>query len=161
MTERKPVGVGFESWVEQQIGAAVERGDFDDLPGAGKALPAGDDHEDWWVRSYARRQEVSAEVALPLPLWLRKEADEIDEHVRDLGTEQQVRAVAEDLNRRVAESWRRPAERGLFARRVDVEAVVQRWRESRPPPPPAVPEPRAEAGGSWWSRLRNLTNRSG
>src|SRR5262245_50270332 len=36
MTERKPAGMSFTSWIDQQIEEAAERGAFDDLPGAGK-----------------------------------------------------------------------------------------------------------------------------
>ncbi|GLW33340.1 hypothetical protein Areg01_62780 [Actinoplanes regularis] len=127
MTERKPIGMSFESWVEQQIGDAVDRGDFDGLPGVGKALPPTGDDEDWWFRDYLRRQEVTADVSLPLPLRLRKEADEIDDAVRALTAEDRVRAVVDDLNQRVEQSWRLPADGALIARRVDAEAVVARW----------------------------------
>lgn len=153
MTERKPFGTSFESWVEQQIGAAVDRGEFDDLPGTGKALPPGDDDEDWWIRSYLRREDVPADTALPLPLVLRKEADDLAVTVRSLHTEDEVRSVVADLNRRIAESWRLPAERGLFVGKVDAEAVVGGWRETRPAPAladgPVDPAPRR----SWWDRL--------
>lgn len=52
MTERKPSGVSFESWVEKQIREAGERGDLDNIPGAGKPIPGLDKpHDDmWWVR---------------------------------------------------------------------------------------------------------------
>ena len=43
MTERKPPGVPFESWVDKQIRDAEGRGEFTRLPGAGKPLPAGID----------------------------------------------------------------------------------------------------------------------
>jgi hypothetical protein len=36
MTERKPARVSFESRVKREIAEAVRRGDFDDIPGAGK-----------------------------------------------------------------------------------------------------------------------------
>jgi hypothetical protein len=36
MTERKPPGVSFESWVEKQIREAADRGEFDNLPGASR-----------------------------------------------------------------------------------------------------------------------------
>ena len=39
MTERKPPGMSFTSWIDQQINEATERGLFDNLPGAGKPLP--------------------------------------------------------------------------------------------------------------------------
>ena len=73
MTERKPPGVSFESWVDKQIRDASERGDFKDLPGFGKPLP--DDtapyDELWWVKGKMHREGVSV---LPPTLALRKEA---------------------------------------------------------------------------------------
>lgn len=41
MTERTPPGVGFESWIDQQIPEAEERGDFATLPGGGNPIPEG------------------------------------------------------------------------------------------------------------------------
>ena len=40
MTEQKPPGMSWESWIEQQIREAREAGLFDNLPGAGKPLPS-------------------------------------------------------------------------------------------------------------------------
>jgi len=39
MSEQKPPGTSWESWIEQQIREAQEAGAFDQLPGAGKPLP--------------------------------------------------------------------------------------------------------------------------
>jgi hypothetical protein len=39
MTERKPAGKSFTSWIDQQIQEAQDRGAFDDLPGTGKPSP--------------------------------------------------------------------------------------------------------------------------
>ena len=39
MTERKPPGVSWESWIDRQIREAEERGAFADLPGAGMRIP--------------------------------------------------------------------------------------------------------------------------
>ena len=52
MTERKPPGVGFETWVERQIREATERGEFDNLPGAGKPVADLDKPHDelWWIK---------------------------------------------------------------------------------------------------------------
>jgi hypothetical protein len=36
MTERKPAGWSWETWIEAQIGVAMENGAFDNLPEAGK-----------------------------------------------------------------------------------------------------------------------------
>ncbi|GIF44509.1 uncharacterized protein DUF1992 [Actinoplanes xinjiangensis] len=155
MTERKPIGVSFESWIDQQITEAAERGAFDNLPGTGKALPPGGDDEDWWIRGYLEREEVPADVALPLPLLLRKESEDLDDTVRDLPTEEKVRAAIADLNRRIEESWRRPAHPGLFVRKVDPEPVVALWLATRPTlPPPEDPPPPTRP--PWWRRLFTL-----
>ncbi|GIE82107.1 DUF1992 domain-containing protein [Actinoplanes philippinensis] len=152
MTDRKPLGMSYESWIDQQITEAAERGDFDNLPGTGKALPPGADDEDWWFRDYLEREEVSADAALPLPLLLRKEADTLDATVHDLPTEEKVRAAVADLNRRITESWRLPAQPGLFVRKVDPEPVVAGWLATRPAPPPPE-EPPAPVPVPWWRRL--------
>src|SRR5215218_2217953 len=61
MTERKPPGVGFETWVERQLREAAERGAFDDLPGAGKPIPDLDKPHDelWWVKQKLRDEGLA------------------------------------------------------------------------------------------------------
>ena len=39
MTERKPAGKSWETWIEGLIQNAREAGDFDNLEGAGKPIP--------------------------------------------------------------------------------------------------------------------------
>jgi hypothetical protein len=75
MTERKPTGMRFENWVERQIREAQERGEFDNLPGAGKPLPGltGQYDEMWWVKQVAQREQLSL---LPPLLALRTAASE-------------------------------------------------------------------------------------
>jgi hypothetical protein len=143
MTERKPPGMSFETWVGQQISQAMARGDFDHLEGAGKPLP--NLHRDEtaydWAVAKARREGVETAAMLPPGLGLRRERDELPARVARLTSEAQVRAVAEDFNDRVRAFWRRPQESrwspvpGL----ADVEALVAGWRATRPPPPPPPP----------------------
>jgi hypothetical protein len=145
MTERKPPEVSFTSWVDRQINEAAERGAFDDLPGAGKPLPkrGAEDAAQAWLREYLRREGVPAEDLLPTPLKLRKEIERLTESVQDLRSEQQVRDVAADLNRRILQ-WRRiPVGPPLFLPLVDAEALVSRWRDAQHPATeqPASPEP--------------------
>ena len=61
MTRRKPPGAGWESWIDYQIREAQERGEFDDLPAAGKPIPDLDKpfHEMWWVKDKLRREGLS------------------------------------------------------------------------------------------------------
>lgn len=145
MTERKPTGMSFTSWIDQQIADAGKRGLFDDLPGAGKPLeikPEGGDYGQAWMRDYARREGVRPEEFLPTPLRLRREIELLTETVGDMRSEQEVREVVGDLNRRVLE-WRRiPVGPPVFVRLVDTGEMVERWRaaqaakESLSPPPP-------------------------
>ena len=60
MTERKPPGVSWESWFEEQIRQAQEEGAFENLPGAGKPLPDLEESydPDWWVKKLIRREKV-------------------------------------------------------------------------------------------------------
>src|SRR5580693_10542246 len=85
MTERKPPEISFVSWIDQQINEAAERGAFDNLPGAGKPLPRGGEAADGqaWLRNYLRREGVSTEELLPVPLRLRKEVERLTGTVQD------------------------------------------------------------------------------
>jgi hypothetical protein len=150
-----------ETWVDRQIREAQERGEFDNLPGAGKPLgDLGDPNDaDWWVRSYIKREKLDVSGALPTPLALRKEASEFPESLADVRTEPEVREILEDFNRRVKVDRLRPAVGNLpplIARTVDVDEVVQQWRALRASRTPPVEDPRpvpAPPRRSWWRRL--------
>jgi hypothetical protein len=162
MTERKPQGMSFRSWIDQQISEATERGSFDNLAGAGKPLRGrGDpDDPDAWVLDWVRREGVPTEELLPTPLRLRKQAAQLAESVPDFASEQEVRDAVAELNHRIME-WRRlPIGPPIFVRLVDSEAMIAKWRAERPPEPPA--EPAAQPGEAgvevrrgrrrWWRR---------
>lgn len=143
----------YESVIDQQIRMAEERGDFADLPGRGKPLPGldGPDDENWWVRRWVEREGVPSDALLPTPLQLRKEAEQLPETVRDLPTEEAVRATVAALNRRIAEWVRAPSGPAVPVKRVDAEAIVRGWREARPAPPPA-PATSTPTRTRWWRR---------
>jgi Domain of unknown function (DUF1992) len=156
MTERKPSDLSFTSWIDRQIHEAAERGAFDNLPGAGKPLPKRTDADaaQAWLRDYLRREGVSADELLPTPLKLRKETERLAETVQDLRTEQEVRAVVADLNRRILE-WRRiPAGPPVFLPILDAETLVTRWRDAHPPPapPPSPASPPSPPPRRWLRR---------
>ena len=157
MTERKPADLSFTSWIDRQISEAAKRGAFDDLPGAGKPLPkrSEDDAAQAWLRDYLRREGVPAEELLPTPLRLRKEIERLTETVRDLRSEQEIRDVVADLNRRIVQ-WRRiPEGPPVYVPLVDADLLVSRWRdgqEAAPPPVPSSPPPSPPPRR--WRRLR-------
>jgi len=157
----------YESWVDKQIREAQERGDFDDLPGAGKPLPhLGDpDDADWWVKGYIKRENLDISGALPTPLALRKEAAGFPESLADVRQESQVREILEDFNHRVKADRLRPAVGQLpplIARTVDVEEALEQWRvlraatEAQRSAPAAATEERKPTPRRWWRRGRRV-----
>jgi hypothetical protein len=124
--------------VEKAIREAQERGEFDNLPGAGKPLRSlGDpEHEDpdWWVKGLVERENLDMSGAMSPSMALRKEAAGFPESLLDLRTEQSVRAVLDDYNHRVRLDRLRPAvgpRSPVWARIVDVDELVGQWRELR------------------------------
>jgi hypothetical protein len=140
VTEHKPPGLRFESWVERQIREAQDRGEFDDLAGSGKPIAdlTGTYDPMWWVKRVVRREHVRL---LPPVLALRKEAEDLVRGLADAPTEQSVRDRVTDYNARVAAVLRRPQDGPLLAvpRRLDVDEAVAEWSRRRPPPPPPPP----------------------
>jgi hypothetical protein len=134
MTERKPPGIGFGTWVERQIREAAERGEFDNLPGAGKPIADLDKPHDelWWVKDKLRREHLSY---LPPTIALRKEAEDALAAAHQAGTEGEVRRILADINRKITEGNRKAAEGPpLNLTPFDVERVLQTWRERRGSP---------------------------
>ncbi|MFD2082420.1 protein of unknown function [Actinopolymorpha cephalotaxi] len=132
MTKRKPPGTGFESWVDQQIREATERGEFDNLPGTGKPLADLDKpYDEVWVMRHLHKEGHSTEDLLPLPLQLRKEVERLPETVRKLRTERDVREAVADLNLRIVAWLRAPLGPPIPVRPANADQVVERWRAER------------------------------
>jgi hypothetical protein len=117
-------------WVDLQIQRAMERGEFDNLPGQGK--PLGDlgslEDRDWWLRKLIEREQITG--VLPAALQLRKEDLELDALLDRETVEKQVRELVEDFNRRIIEA-RRQLQGGppVVTQTREAEAEVERWRE--------------------------------
>ncbi|TDC84281.1 DUF1992 domain-containing protein [Micromonospora sp. KC606] len=127
---------GIEARVEAQIRSALERGEFNNLPGAGKPIPGRDlpYDESWWIKSFLEREALPTDLLLPTPLQLRRKIEKLPDEVRDVPTEQAVRAVVADLNAQIVAWLRNPDGPRVVVRPVDVEDVVRRWRAQRQPP---------------------------
>jgi hypothetical protein len=156
MTERKPPGMSFETWVDRQIREAEERGAFDNLPGAGKPLPNRPFSADQWASDWARREGLETEAMLPEPLQLRREIDRLHDSVADLRSEEAVREVVEVLNRRIRDWIRYPTGPQVVVVPVDADAVVAEWRQAKQKAVPAVaidpPPERPPHKSRWWRR---------
>ena len=126
----------FESRVERMIREATERGEFDNLPGAGKPLDLTDsDDPDWWVKRKIREENLDSSALLPAPLLLRREAQDFPESLRHMADEDAVRDVLIEFNRRVREAHLASRQLALphsvVAHTVDVDDMIRRWRALR------------------------------
>lgn len=144
------------TWVDLQIRQAMERGDFDDLPGAGKPIKGlGAEHDPhWWLKNLIEREKITV---LPPALALRKEDAELDGQLDRHHTETEVRRDVEDFNARVIRARYTPVDGPpLITMPRDVEATVEGWHERRAArrttrksdPTPAPPK------RHWWNRHR-------
>jgi Domain of unknown function (DUF1992) len=119
-------------WVDLQIKQAMERGEFDDLPGQGKPLgDLGSPYDrDWWLKKLIEREQITG--VLPAALQLRKDDAELDALLDRETVERRVREVLDDFNRRVVEA-RRQLQGGppVVTPTRDVDAEVERWRDRR------------------------------
>ncbi|MFH9015170.1 DUF1992 domain-containing protein [Streptomyces sp. NPDC017943] len=132
MTERKPPGVDFESWVDRQIRDAEARGEFERLPGVGRPLPPDVENtydELWWVKRKMAREGFSV---LPPALALRKEAEDALEAALAAPSERIVRKIIGEVNDKIRDMmFKPPPGPPLGKKPYDVEDVVRQWRERR------------------------------
>ncbi|MFR0352323.1 DUF1992 domain-containing protein [Streptomyces sediminimaris] len=130
MTERKPPGVPFESWVDKQIRDAEGRGEFARLPGAGKPLPADTSYDElWWIKAKMAREGLSV---LPPALALRKEAEDALAAAYAAPSERIARKIVTEVNVKIRDMmFKPPPGPPLGMKPYDVEEVVRQWRERR------------------------------
>ena len=154
---------GHETLVERQIRLAQERGEFDDLPGAGKPLPGldGPDDENWWVKGYLRREGLSTEPLLPTPLQLRREIERLPDTVAGpagRAGRPEPRSRAQPADRGVAagagrargarRARGRRRRRGPLATRTAPPCATAGPPSAAPPTPPRAPTVRGARGGA-------------
>ncbi|WP_347041012.1 DUF1992 domain-containing protein [Brachybacterium nesterenkovii] len=145
---------------DDAIEAAIARGEFDDLPGAGKPLRLPSRHDpDWWIRQRLEGDDIDRDALLPVVMLLRREHDELPEVLAELRDEQQVRELLEDYNRRVQDDRLRHPMARMLAPTVDVEARLEQWRalERERAVEPVVQTAAAREGRRrrWWRRARD------
>jgi hypothetical protein len=152
-------------WVDLQVTRAIERGEFDNLPGKGKPLgDLGSPYDrDWWLKKLIERENITG--VLPPALALRKEDAELEAVLDREAVERGVREIVEDFNRRIVEA-RRQLQGGppVVTPTRDVDAEVAHWRDRRraprrevtpsPSPSPSSLEPSPKAPRRRWFGLR-------
>ncbi len=131
MTERKPPGTSWETWIDEQIRVAREEGAFDNLPGAGKPLPnLGQEYDPlWWVKQLVQREQISM---LPPSLELLRKVEKELAAIEKLHDEATVRGRVAALNVEIAKVNATVVE-GPPTRlgTLDVDQVVAQWLRTR------------------------------
>ena len=131
MTERKPPGTSWESWIEAQIRVAQEQGAFDNLPGAGKPLPDHDQEYDplWWVKQLAQREQLSLlPPSLELLRKVERELATLDKLPDEATVRRRIAALNVEIARLNATVIEGPPTR---LGPLDIDQVVARWRRTR------------------------------
>jgi Domain of unknown function (DUF1992) len=130
MSARKPPGLGWESWIDRQVRQATERGEFDDLPGAGRPIPDLDKPFDelWWVKDKLRREGLtymSPSVAL------RKEVHDAYEAALDARSDAEARRILETVNEKIRNANRTGiAGPALMLVPHDIDGVIRERRRA-------------------------------
>jgi hypothetical protein len=119
-------------WVDLQIQEAMARGDFDNLPGAGKPLKnLGTQHDpDWWLKQLIEREKITG--VLPAALQLRKDDAELDAKLDRHTAESEVRRELEEFNARVMKARYTPVDGPpLVTMPREIDGELHAWRERR------------------------------
>jgi len=146
-------------YVDLQIQQAMRRGDFDNLPGAGKPIRGlGKDYDpDWWIKQLIEREKITG--VLPPALQLRKDDAELEARLDSLHSAADVREEVEEFNARVIKARYTPVDGPpLITQPRDVDAEVEAWRarraaqQTRPKPQPTEPPTKKTRKRGWFRR---------
>ena len=131
MTQRKPPGARWDSWIDQAIQRAQDEGQFDDLRGKGKPfkelLRVYD--PDWWGKDLVQREKISV---LPPALEIRRKVERELLRIAALRREPDVRLALEELNDAISKVNRTTIEGpSTSTTPIDVDDFVKRWQANR------------------------------
>ena len=153
--------------VESALDKAIQRGDFDDLPGLGKPLTGlhNSTDPDWWVKAKMNQEDMSG--VAPAAFQLRKENAVLTQTLDAFSREDDVRDYLAGFNDRVRAAIMDLREGPpVFTppRNVEKEVVAWRQRQSANPSETRHPSPAPSKGQGedraeepprrWWQRKR-------
>ena len=126
MSERKPFGITWNSWIDRQIEESRQRGDFDNLPGKGKAFPKSDQpyEDDWWIKSKMKDENFNL---TPQTIKVRKKVEEWLSKYYKLSNIELVKFQAEQLNRDIIEANKGDLGPLLPQELLDIDQICKDW----------------------------------
>ena len=127
MSERKPFGVTWNSWIDRQVTESRQRGEFDDLPGKGKAFTASDHHydENWWIKSKMREDDFDL---TPQTIKVRKKTEDWLAQYHQLPNLEVLTFQAKQLNQEITQANRGPLGPLSPQALLDIEKICQEWQ---------------------------------
>src|SRR5262249_43555339 len=132
MTERKPAGQSWETWIDEQIREAREAGAFDNLPGAGKPLAdlRVENDPEWWAKKPIKHD---GNTDPPPALELRRKLRATLDGLSALRDEREVRRVLEALNAEIRKvNATVTAGPSTTLAPLDIDEIVREWRGRTP-----------------------------
>ena len=97
------------------------------MPGTGRPIAGRGElyDEDWWIKQWVRREEITG--AVPASLKIRKDAEELMERLTSERHEESVRRIVTDFNERIDRARRGHVDGPpVFVDLLDVEMVVRK-----------------------------------
>ncbi|MCC7425177.1 MAG: DUF1992 domain-containing protein [Planctomycetaceae bacterium] len=130
-SDRKPQGMGWESFAERRVREAIESGEFKNLPGFGQPIP--DIDEPWDENSWLRKKLKSEEIrSLPPILEARLRIQEFRDSLATIPSETELRRRLTALNKFITDAHfshiQGPSE---SVHPLDEADVVGAWRQAR------------------------------
>lgn len=114
-----------ESSVDRQVREAIERGEFDNLPGAGQPIPdlARSDNPSWWAKGFieqARSDNQRTEQVRVFESQLGR--------LWSIGSVKALRASVESINQEI-EQFNQAQTSSRRIEPFDVDAVIETWKK--------------------------------
>ena len=158
MTERKPEGLSWQSWIDRQIREGQRGGAFDDLDGHGQPIDdIGTNHDElWWLKAKLRAEDIEY---LPPTIAIRAERAAAIDAAMASSTETKARVIIEDVNARIryinSHGAGGPPSTAVA---IDVEVFIDRWRIAHPSLPDLEDQVDASNRDAtsttrWWRRV--------